>query len=253
MKLLLKQAGIVTVLAALFLVLVSGGAFAQLHNGQENAVILLHAQTHNTKGLNCATSPEVAGLGCETYTKEWPVGTGADVFMIIAKADSALGISGVSCGINYGFTPGVQADGEGVDVFGYLSCSDLEYTNGIDMNDVSTEWPSARGGNRLIWVRTTNCQRHVIPPNGVHVTCCIFYCYAYSPDVMIVDMNRNLQTGPEIEMVDCPGPALSDIDWPYAAGKLSFGVPDGGYNPCSDPIVATQRSTWGRLKNQYHD
>jgi hypothetical protein len=251
MKLLVREAGLVAVLVVTILALGSGIAWAQLHNGQENAVILLHAQTHNTKGLSCGDSPAAQDLGCETYTKEWPLNTGADVFMIVAKADSALGISGVSCGIKYS-NIATLADGIGVDVFGYTFCSDLEYTNSPDDNPAH-EWPYSGGGNRLIWVRTTNCQRHVIPPNGVHVTACIFYCYAYGPDKMEVDMNRNLYTGPEIQMVDCPGPALSDIDWPYAAGKLAFGIPDGGYNPCTDPIVAVERSTWGKLKNQYRN
>jgi len=221
--------------------------FAQLNNGQQQSYVAAHAQAHNTKGLQCGGwNPD---MPCDQFTKTWPVGSGADVYFIIANADSALGISGVSLGVDYGNTPGVQQDGQGCDVFGYTACSDLEYTNGIDMNDVSTEFPSAGGGNRLIWVRTTNCQRHVVNPWHVEAVACAFYVYAYGPDQFIVDMNRNLQTGPEFEMVDCPGPALSDMPWPSHAGVVGFGT--DGYNPCTD-IVPTQNTTWGKLKKQYN-
>jgi len=221
--------------------------FAQLNNGQQQSYVAAHAQAHNTKGIKCSNwNPD---MPCDQFTKTWPVGSGCDLYFIIANADSALGISGVSLGVDYGNTPGVQADGEGCDVFGYVPCSDLEYTNGIDMNDTSTEFPSAGGGNRLIWVRTTNCQRHVVGPWHVEAVACAFYVYAYGPDQFIVDMNRNLQTGPEFEMVDCPGPALSDMPWPSHAGVVGFGT--DGYNPCTD-IVPTQNTTWGKLKKQYN-
>jgi hypothetical protein len=236
----------------MFAMLGSAQVLAQLNNGQENSVVTMHVQAHNTKGINCNDSPEAKNIGCQDYVDEWDVGVGADVFMIIAEADSLKGISGVSLGVTYGDTPGVQTDGVGVDVFGYTFCSDLEYTNGINsIVDPSTEFPSASGGNRLIWVRTTNCQRHVIPPHKVHATACVFYVYAYSPDVMAVDMNRNLETPDEFQIVDCPGPALSDLSYPDAAGKVAFGIPGGGRNPCTDPSVAAKNTTWGKLKNQY--
>jgi len=241
-------AGATTLIAAAVCLGLTGRAFAQLLNGQERSVVAAHAQAHSTKGLSCANwDPD---MPCHMFTVNWPVGTGADVYFIIAKADSALGVSGVSLGVDYGSTPGVQQDGVGCDVFGYLSCSDLEYTNGIDMNDTSTEFPSAGGGNRLIWVRTTNCQRHVVPFWGVEAVACVFYVYAYSPDQFRVDMNRNLQSGPEFQIVDCPGPALSDMEFPYGAGIIGFDSPTFGYNPCNyDPVEPT---TWGKLKKHYN-
>jgi len=235
----------VAVPAALSLALAVPG-FAAYNNGQENSVVAVHAQAHDTKGLECANWDP--NMPCDQFVTSWPVGIGADVYFIIAQADSNLGVSGVSLGVDYGSTPGVQQDGVGCDVFSYLSCSDLEYTNGIDMNDVSTEFPSAGGGNRLIWVRTTNCQRHVVNPWGVEAPACVFYVYAYSPDQFIVDMNRNLQTGPEFEIVDCPGPALSDMNWPTHAGVVGFGT--SGFNPCI-VLIPTRSTTWGHLKTQY--
>jgi hypothetical protein len=226
---------------------VAGSASAQLNNGQEQSVVVAHAQPHNTKGISCGDwNPD---MSCLDFTTAWPIQSGADVYFIVANADSVLGVSGVSLGVDYGNTPGVQTDGQGCDVFGYAFCSDLQYTNGISDTDVTTEFPSAGGGNRLIWVRTTNCQRHVVYPFKVEAVACVFYVYAYGPDHFIVDMNRNLYTGPEFQIVDCPGPALSDMPWPTHAGYVDFGG-GSGYNPCY-PGGPVEGSTWGKLKTQY--
>jgi hypothetical protein len=221
-------------------------AFAQLNNGQEESVVAAHAQAHNTKGISCSNWDP--NMSCIDFVTAWPIQSGADVYFIVANADSALGVSGVSLGVDYGDTPGVTQDGVGCDVFGYTFCSDLEYTNGV--GDVTTEFPAAGGGNRLIWVRTTNCQRHVVYPYKVEAVACVFYVYAYGPDQFIVDMNRNLYTGAEFQMVDCPGPALSDMAWPSRAGVVEFGG-GPGYNPCSI-IVPVENTTWGKLKSQYN-
>jgi hypothetical protein len=220
------------VLLAIAAILGSSGArtaFAQLNNGQQQSVVAVHVQAHDTKGLECSDFDP--NLPCDRFVSYWPVGSGADVYFVVARADSALGVYGVSLGVDYGNTPGVQSDGQGVDVFGYASCADLEYTNGVDPGDPSTEFPSAGGGNRLIWSRTTNCQRHVVNPWGVEAVACAFYVYAYGRDEFIVDMNRNLYTGPEFQIVDCVGPAPSDMMWPEHAGYVDFGG-GSGYNPC---------------------
>jgi hypothetical protein len=248
MKRVLMTTGMAAAILAAMCFVFAGSAIAQLNNGQEQSVVAAHAQPHNTKGITCnGWDPN---MPCDQFTTAWPVGSGADVYFIIANADSALGVSGVSLGVDYGDTPGATQDGVGCDVFGYTFCADLQYTNGIDPNDVNTEFPAAGGGNRLIWVRTTNCQRHVVPPYQVEAVACVFYVYAYSPDQFIVDMNRNLYTGAEFQMVDCPGPALSDMAWPSHAGYVDFGS-GAGYNPCSI-ITPVENTTWGKLKSQYN-
>jgi hypothetical protein len=211
---------------------------------QSQSMVALHAQAHDAKGLSCGSMD--AGAPCYGFTYRWPVGTPADVFMVITNANADYGVSGVSLGVRYS-NVGTLADGVGCDVLGYVSCADLEYTNSPD-GIAEHEFPYSGGGNRLIWVRTTNCQRTEVVPYGVQTVACAFYVYAYGPDQFIVDMNRNLQFGPEFQIVDCEGPALSDMPWPSHAGVVGFGM--DGYNPCleSSPTV---RTTWGRLKNQY--
>jgi len=211
-----------------FLTLASAGtAFAQLNNGQQNAVVAVHAQAHDTKGINCSNLDP--NLYCSGFTTHWPVGVGADVYFVVANADSALGVSGVSFGVDYGDTPGVTADGQGVDVFAYETCGQQAYPNGIDPGDPSTNFPAAGGGIRLVWDRSIDCQRHELPYFGVHAVACVFYVYAYSPDQLIVDMNRNEPTGPEFRITDCAGPSDSDMGWSSQAGIVGFG--GGGDNP----------------------
>jgi hypothetical protein len=247
MKLWMKGMGVAAILGVLLLI-PAGPVQAQVADTSD-AVVCLHAQAHNTKGITCDDSPEVANIACDQYVKNWPLQQGADVFMIVAMADSMLGVSGVSIGILYS-NPVTLADGIGVDVFDYTMCADLEYTNSADGN-LDHEFPYSGGGNRLIWVRTTNCQQHVIGDYGVHATACVFYVYAYSDDQMQVTMNMNLDFGPEILIVDCPGPANHPLRWPQAGGKVGFGGEEG-FNPCTD-VVPVKNTTWGRLKTQYKD
>jgi hypothetical protein len=239
-----KAAAITAVVGMVF----AGSALAQIHHGQEGSMVALHAQAHNTKGIQCGGIN--LDMPCDQFVNTWPLGSGADVYMMIAEADSALGVSGVSLGVLYSDYDTIT-DGIGVDVFGYTFCSDLQYTNSPSGTAVD-EFPYSGGGNRLIWVRTTNCQRHVVPPYQVQAVACVFYCYAYSPDNFIVDMNRNLQTPDEFQIVDCPGPALSDMPWPSHAGVLAFGGTGAEYNPCTDIPTPTENTTWGKLKNQYN-
>ena len=91
---------------------------------------------------------------------------------------TVAGVSGVSLGVQYANTA-TLADGVGCDVFSYTACSDLEYPNSPDGN-VAHEFPYSGGGNRLIWVRTSNCQRHEVDSWGVQVVVCAFYVYAYA-------------------------------------------------------------------------
>jgi len=242
---------IMSLILALGIGTAAAGTAAAVDNGQSRAVVVLHAQAHNTKapGGNPLCSDLDPSLPCSEYTTTWPVGVPADVYLVVARGDSALGISGVNLGIYYR-DEGAQADGVGCDVFGYTLCADLEYTNGLDLNDPETEFPASGGGARIIWRRNTNCQRNVVTPDGVQAVACAFYVYAYSPDAFVVDMDRNCFTCPEFQVIDCVGPNLSDMPFPAHAGEVGFGT--SGYNPCTAPGVPAIRASWGELKTQYH-
>jgi hypothetical protein len=173
----------------------------------------------------------------------WPIESGADVYLVVARAYPGPGIAGVSCGISYNATSGA-----GVDVLGWTLCADLEFTN----SGLNGEWPASGGGNRITWVSTTNCQRTVIDPDGVHAIAGVFYVYAYSEDYFSLDLNQNLQF-PEFAVADCSAQvtylSVSEPQ-PYGhAGCVGFGTL--GWTPCYGGFIPTESMTWGKLKTKY--
>jgi len=247
MRLRMKGVGILVILGTTIVTLAGSTRAARAASPADSTVVCLHAQAHNTKGLTCDGSPEQAGIACDQYTKTWPLQTGADVYMILAKGDSLTGIAALTVGIEYS-QPVSRQDGIGCDVFDYVLCAELEYPNSPD-NVVAHEWPWSGGGNVLVWSYTNHCQRKVLGNYGVHTTACAFYVYAYSADTFAVTKNNNLQGGPDILISDC-SLAIHHLVWPQAGGKIGFGT-NTGFNPCTD-TVPVKGTTWGRLKQQYH-
>ncbi len=214
--------------------------------GQSQAVVALHTFSGGDFGHWCKywnyDEP------CSEFTTTWPLEAGTRIYVIVARADSALGVSGISLGVTYQ-TPGGSTDGVGVDVFGYVTCADYEFREGGD-GSPDQIFPASGGGNRLFWEPTTNCQRHVVSPYGVETLACVIYVYAYGPDQFAVIPNPAGANGPEFQVVDCVGPTAWDLEWPSHAGVVGFGM--DGYNPCIALGVPVEATTWGRLKSQYH-
>jgi hypothetical protein len=175
----------------------------------------------------------------------WPIESGADVYLVVARAYPGPGIAGVSCGISYNATVGA-----GVDVLGWTLCADLEFTNA----GPNGEWPASRGGSRINWVSTTNCQRTVINPDGVHAIAGAFYVYAYSMDTFLVTANPNVAIPYELAVADCAASVTylreGDLHLPAANAWLGFG--DIGYDPCAGATpIPVRRTTWGGIKTKY--
>ena len=168
--------------------------------------------------------------------------------------ETGWGLAGVSCGIQYN-----NAAGAGVDVFGWQLCADLEFTNGdlagCPPDVPPCEWPISRGGNRITWVSTTNCQQTIAGDQGVHAVAGVFYLFAYSPDVFYLTENKNLQI-PELAVANCKA-ATDYLPWGRTA-FLTFSASgtELGCNPCTEADVdcsgtAVEPTTWGRLKTTF--
>jgi hypothetical protein len=116
---------------------------------QPDAVVALHANPFVAKNVNIcpgqptSMDPNTRGIPC---------------------ADPGPGIAGLSCGI---------ASDPLVVIFGWTLCGDLEFPNNF--------WPESGGGNRVTWVKTTNCQRQEILESGAHAVAGAFYVYAHLP------------------------------------------------------------------------
>lgn len=212
---------------------------------QDGAMMVLHVQAHTTKNSTMCTTAAPT-VPCSQYRTGWPVRTLADVYLVVVRAKPEPGIAGMSCGIDYDGRPG-----QGVDILGYQLCADFEFPSA----GLNGDWPAADGGDRINWVSTTNCQRMVIDPDGVHAVACAFYVYAYGPDFMGVTPNRNVASGGELAVADCSA-SITPIyrgTTQECAGVVFGGE---GCNPCLRfgcwcPEV--QPTTWGRVKRSFAD
>jgi hypothetical protein len=236
------------IVAAVLLMGPGGRTSAWASGGQEQAVVAAHVRPQFYAKSYCLSWD--ADKPCNEFVTAWPIETPSFVYFVVARADSALGISRVSFGVDYGYTPGRWLDYQGCDVWSFSTCADLEYLTRFDPSDYTTAFPAAGGGAVLQWERTRNCQRHVVGSWGVQAVACLFYVYAYGPDRFSVDLLRQ-NPGPHLAVTDCVGPTETVLDWPSHAGYVDFGG-GPGYNPCLElgPVPA-ERTTWGRLKSQY--
>jgi len=226
----MKRALLLSILS----LMVAGVAFA---GTQDGAVVALHDQSHG-KAVNVCSDgsipadPTSNGIDCFSYsTDNAPTGINRDVYLVVALADPAFGIAGLSCGISY--NPAAVA---GVDVFAWILCSDLEFPNA----GPNGSWPASGGGNRITWAAGPNCQNADLNGEGVHAVAGAFYIYAYSDDQMCVTGNLNLVV-PEFKVADCNA---SESDVLFGGGCVGYG--QAGYNPCDDTPV--ERTSWGAIK-----
>lgn len=193
---------------------------------QDSAVIALHGKVPVLKADPCGTLPTGP---CSEYTTNLPALTLVCVYIVVARADSAAGIMGLSMGIDY----------NPADIFmgGFSGTNgSLSWTNAGPNGD----WPAAGSGLTLTW-GLSNCQGTVIDPDGLHVVAGFFSnMYAYDGAVLQVTDNNNLLIDKELRVVDC---ALTEsILSPQAKGSLGFGSAAGS-NPCScAPCVTVKLS-----------
>jgi hypothetical protein len=175
------------------------------------------------------TNPPVP---CNDFVTAGDLNANYNVYLVVAETNPD-GIAGISCGIAYG---------SGL-LIGWTRCSDLEFPSG--------GWPGSGSGNRITWANQTNCQKTVVPPNGVQVVAGWFSVYAYSRDRIWITQNHQVPS-PELVVADCNA-AESQID-PTAAGWADFSAGEwGGCNTCLTDycIEPVEGSTWGRLKTRY--
>jgi hypothetical protein len=211
------------------LALVASTAFA---GTQDFAVLALHAGTHFVKG---DTPCDWGSVACSDFTTEWPQLSSANLYLVIARGEADPGIAALSCGVEYG--PNLAC-------YSFTLCtSGLQFPN----DGGNGEWPASLGGNRITWNAVTDCKRTVYGTDGVHALAGSFYVYAYGPDLFQITENRNLLSGPELQVGDCSN-SISDLPL-TAAGAIGFAGTEG-YNPCTDGTPVSQ-TTWGKVKTQY--
>jgi hypothetical protein len=238
--------------AACAAVLAASLAMPALAATTVSPVFCLHVADFASKNQCTDNTPTAQGLTCENYVLEGDLNTAYLVYLVVARADTAASygvttIAGIECGIEY------NGDGTaGVDVFDWILCADLEFTNGPPGGD---EWPASYGGNRITWDPVDHCQNQPLSSNGVHAVAGTFYVFAYDADVFRVTPNRNLFGGPALSVSDCTA-ATSRIDTTevmHCMAAASFGA-SASSNPCDFPdcvFTPVEPITWGQIKDRY--
>ena len=167
----------------------------------------------------------------QNLTVEGAVGSHYHLYILAVDQPASyqgttVGISGAVFGIAYNNAPFT-----GVDVNGWTACGDLSFTSD------TPPWPASGSGIVVTWDRTVNCQDEVAAGDldgGVTAVLAVLDIDVYSSDVFSIT-RRESSPIKDFQIADCTG-AASNLDFPLAAGKVSFGVP-GGYDPCRGPFV----------------
>ena len=217
---MIKLAPVVAVLLAALSPLLS------LAGTHDQPVLALHIPVGVCKCPDVCTSglnPLNSLTPCSEYTENHEPLAGREVFLVVARGDSAAGVAHVSCGVWYS------------NMFATWSlCADLQVTTGA--------WPNPGGGNVISW-NSGNCQRSTIGDEGVHAVAGFFYMYAYGD--ALFEMTPNTAGGePVIVVWDC-----SDSQYVAPGASVGFGSVSGS-NPCKDP-VPVRATTWGGMKRAY--
>jgi hypothetical protein len=190
------------------------GAGAVEAGTQDSAVIALHGHAITTKRITCSTG-KPTGVLCTGYNLNLPTFTECFVYLTVARADSAAGVTGMSLGIDY--TQG------SLGMWGWIQClSGLAFSTPGPNGD----WPNAGSGATITWLA---CNRDVVPGGGVHAIVGSFDIYAYADDVLRITDNNNLLIDKELRVADCT--PTESILKPGAGGSVGFGA-QTGTNPC---------------------
>jgi hypothetical protein len=223
----------------------------------------LHARdgfTAKTAPAPClgGADPVALGIPCSDYDVDRAIGEfpGPWVYLVTGQGGTP-GINGVSFGIDY--TPG-SGPGNGISEALFTSQANWSLCNdGLDFPSGAPQpvWPAPGSGMLLTWA---TCQTTSIPPDGAHALIAKFYVYAYGNDTLEITPNLTKVSGPELDINTCgagttkllaiTAPSLH----PFLVGKVQFGAGrDGilGYTPCG--VVATETSTWGRIKTLFDE
>lgn len=192
-------------------------------------------------------------LPCTDYTVTGPAPGPSQIYIVIGQGP-AIGISGVSFGIDFNGRAG-QQNGVDPSFTSWVACADgLQFPNDGGFGD----FPAPKGGTRITWTLPASCSRQEIGGIGVHAVIGSLYVYAYAEDVVRVTPNNNLLSGAEVVIADCAGVetnlsrilAEAGIDTFAVLGRVHLGG-DGsqGYTPCG--VVPVADATWGKIKAMY--
>lgn len=208
---------------------------------------LFHLVEVQGEGDACAQRPtDVPCTGAVTHGE---LETPYYAYLMVARGDTALGISEMIFGILYDPV---------VEIQDWTLC-----TSGLDFP--GPNWPGPCSGNILTWLVPADCQRSTVPgyeSQGVLAIAGVFRLVAHDAGELRIAYHPTLLSGPALEVWDCTGQSVQFS--PYGTvqmGAAGFGDYRYGVNPClgwvedygtayctPTPVLPV---TWGRIKSLY--
>jgi len=211
-----------------------------------NVKIALHAKTYNTT-KSCTNNAPAAVAACDSpsgtsaLVKEWPLGVRSSVYVLALDIPTAIGMKGVTFGLNFSYDTNTY---DGVYIQSFTLCMDLAFPS------VTPLFPKEPGSGVVCTSNTCLGTVHdASDPQLDEGTAVIGWldatCYNV-PTLLQVTPRLYLAT-PDFQTADCVA-AASNPCYPAFAGAVAFGgAPGTGYSPCVQ-IVATEPTTWSKLK-----
>jgi hypothetical protein len=209
-----------------------------------NALVRFHIVPATTKNP-CSNTAMASPLHTHEYQLSTPTGPFYYTYLVVCNADSAAGLAGLECGIDY---PGGYAPDGGlspISIFRWSLCSDLEFP--------SAGWPAPGTGNLMTWT-SLRCKSHIRDTGWAFTGSFIavagyFYMGAYAPaELQIIPR----PVSGRLKVADCAAREddLTDdfIHWAYGVAGFGPGTYDKPCTMTPDPI---QPTTWSGIKSKY--
>lgn len=221
-----------------------GFTSAAMAGENANAGISLHITKPTAKATLCssfswntnATNPfDVKGQPCANGTGEF------DVWVVVCNGSDSLGLAGAEFGIEYD-----GASGSGVDVMSWRPCADLEFPQ--------DDWPASGSGNLVTWESSLNCQNTNLvqnppQPKTAYAVAGLFHVLVWGQDQMEITVRP---VSGRMKVADCQAAEDDLTDAMVARGGIAtFCTNRQGYNFCRGKNLATEETTWGKIKTQY--
>jgi hypothetical protein len=168
-----------------------------------------------------------------------------DVWVVVCNGSDSVGVAGVAFGIEYDLSTG-----SGIDVLGWTSCGDLEFTSG--------GFPQG-GGNVVTWEPTFNCQLQNREEdnqgnevrNSVIAVAGAFRVFLLGGDQMEIVPHQN---DGRLKVLDCVAREDDLTDAAKNRGGQAAFCTGRQYNFCRRGAMAgTQETTWGNIKTLYEN
>lgn len=213
--------------------------------GNQNAKLLLHLAPPTTTepcGARGAPACNAAVTTGTLFPTTW------FAYLMVADANTTVGVQGFECGIDY--DAGAHS---GVDIFNWTLCAT---TNAFD-DGPNGPWPAAGSGTIIRWDLYERCQRTEPggPGTGVSAAAGYFYLAAYSADAFRLTprpVNNRAAVSNCASRDDIIGGTGFPPGAPSRLGitRFSAGGATPGYNPCGT-AVPVRVTTWGSIKALY--